>query len=157
MARQGDSELHEKFCTEKLKRKVENKFFQAIKRKVKRQCMKVIMFYGDGSFESCSPGEPGEMPAGSMKRVCKWRFLTRSANEHRTSRSCIHCKQEDVTRSKDHAYNMRCESLTGQKQWMHKDKLRAHNIRRSGISDAKGRQRPLDLRILRSELSKAKQ
>ena len=64
---------------------------------------------------------------------------------------------EDAAKSKDHAYCRRCEALIGQKQWMHKDKPVAPSIRRRGISDAKGRQRPLDLRILRSELSKAKQ
>jgi hypothetical protein len=42
---------------------------------------------------------------------------------------------------------MRYDSLTGRKQWMHKDELDAQNIRRSNISEAKGRKRPLDLCI----------
>ena len=33
---------------------------------------------------------------------------------------------------------MRRESLNGMKQWVHKDKLGAQNIRRSGIAHAKG-------------------
>jgi tRNA1(Val) A37 N6-methylase TrmN6 len=69
------------------------------------------------------------------------------ANEHRTSRSCIHCKQEDMTKSGEHAYCMRCESLAEVKQRMHKDKLGAQHIRRSSVSSAKERQRPLDPRI----------
>ena len=82
-----------------------------------------------------------------MKRACKRHFLTRSANKHRTSRSCIHFRQEDATKADDHAYCMRYDSLTGRKQWMHKDELDAQNIRRSNISEAKGRKRPLDLCI----------
>jgi len=31
------------------------------------------------------------------------------------------------------------------RQWMHKDNLGAQNIRRSGMSNAKGRERPLAL------------
>jgi hypothetical protein len=42
---------------------------------------------------------------------------------------------------------MRYDSLTGREQWMHKDELDAQNIRRSNISEAKGRKRPLDLCI----------
>jgi hypothetical protein len=68
----------------------------------------------------------------------------------------MHCKQEDVTKSKDHAYSIRCEPLSGQKERVHKDKLGAQNIRRSGISEAKGRRRPLDLRVPPSERRKAK-
>lgn len=69
------------------------------------------------------------------------------ANEDGTSRSCIHCKQEDMTKSEDHAHCMRCEALAEVKQRMHKDKLGAQHIRRSSVSNAKERQRPLDLRI----------
>ena len=69
------------------------------------------------------------------------------ANEDGVSRSCIHCKQQDMTKSEDHAYCMCCESLEEVKQRMHKDKLGAQHIRRSSVSNAKERQRPLDLRI----------
>jgi hypothetical protein len=51
-----------------------------------------------------------------MKWACKQHFLTQSANEHKTSMSCIHCKQEDVTKAGDHLYSMRCEFLTGAKE-----------------------------------------
>ena len=36
-------------------------------------------------------------------------------------------------------------SLYPDRQWMHKDNLGAQNIRRSGMSNARGRERPLAL------------
>jgi len=142
---------HLQFRPEKLQRKVVENFFQAITRKVKRHGKEAAIFYDDGSFESSGAGAPGGVPIGSMKRACKWRYLTRAASEHRTSRLCMHCKQEDATETEDHAQCMRCEAPTRQKQWAHKDKRGAQNIGRSGISDAKGRRRPLDLRVPPSE------
>ena len=52
---------------------------------------------------------------------------------------------------KDHASCMRCETLVGQKQQVHRDKRGAQNV-----SDAKGPRRPLDLRVPRSGRLKAK-
>ena len=42
-------------------------------------------------------------------------------------------------------------SLTGKKQLVHQTKLGTQNIRRSRISGAKGRERPLNLQVLPSE------
>ena len=55
------------------------------------------MFYGDGTFSSSGPGEPG-----SVKRTCGRPFLIGSASDRRTSRVCTQC--------------MRCEALARQKQ-----------------------------------------
>lgn len=96
------------------------------KKKLGRNRQNAIMFYGEGTFDSTGPSEHGGRPAGCMKRAYKRHFLTRPANVHRTLRSCIHCKEQDVTKEGDHAFCNRCESLTDTRQYMHKDKLGAN-------------------------------
>jgi hypothetical protein len=122
-----------------------NNYFQAIKKKLAGQKQNAIVFYGDGTLLSGGPGERGDVPAGSLKGACKRHFLTRSANEHRMSRSCIHCKQQEMMKVQHHA-SANAVSLYLDRQWVHKDKVGVQNIRRSSISNAKGRDRPLDLR-----------
>jgi hypothetical protein len=139
--------VHPKFRTERLKGKIVNNNFQKIKKKLSRNRQNAIMFYGEGTFDSTGPSEHGGRSTGSMKRAYKRHFLTRPANVHRTLRSCIHCKEQDVTKEGDHAFCNRCESLTNTRQYMHKDKLGAKKIPRSGISDSRGRERPLDLSV----------
>jgi hypothetical protein len=121
-----------------------NNHFQTIKKKLARQEQNAIVFYGDGTFLSDGPGERGGVPAGSLKRACKRHFLTRSANEHQMSQSCIHCKQQEVMKVQHHA-SANAVSLHLDRQLVHKDKFGVQNIRRSSISNAKGRDRPLDL------------
>jgi hypothetical protein len=54
--------------------------------------------------------------------------------------------QRKITKVHDHAYRQRCEAVFGRIHGVHKDKLGPQNIRRSAITDAKGRKMPLDLR-----------
>jgi hypothetical protein len=151
VACKGERQLHLKFRTERLKRKCVDEYFQSIRRKCRNVLghEKVVIMYGNGVFPSTGPGENGGGPTQSTKRACKRHFVTRSANEYRTSRSCIYCKEDDVTkvnRKDDHVFCKRCERLAGKREYVHKDKMGAMNIRRSGISEAKKRERPLDLR-----------
>ena len=68
--------------------------------------------------------------------------------EHKGRDDAISGKDIDDARAKvhDHAYRQRCESVFGRIHGVHKDKLGPQHIRRSAISDAKGREMPLDLR-----------
>jgi len=135
---QGNQEFHSKFRTERLKRNVVDNYFKTIKRKLNRPGQNAIVFYRVGTFPSRGPGGREGVLTGSLKQACKRHFLSRSANEHRLPRSCVFCKQEDVTKTEDHAYCQHCESVCGKERYVHRDKLGAQNIQRSDISDAKG-------------------
>jgi hypothetical protein len=138
VACQGDRELHLKFRTERGKTQVVDRFFQEIRKKCNNN---IVIMYGDGQFNASGPGEPGGVPTKSMKRACKRHFLTRSANEFRTSRSCPFCKQADVADAgSDRVLCQHCLASAN------KDVIGAINIRRGGIAEAKKRERPEDLR-----------
>jgi hypothetical protein len=105
---QGNQEFHSKFQTERLKRNVVDNYFKTIKRKLTRPGQNAIVFYRDGTFPSRGPGGREGVLTGSLKQACKRHFLSRSAKEHRLSRSCVFCKQEDITKTEDHAYCQHC-------------------------------------------------
>jgi len=148
VATQGDTELHLKFRTEKGKTKVIDRFFQGIQDKCDKQ---VMIMYGDADFNASGRGEDGGVPTKSIKRACKRHFFTRRTSEFRTSRSCVFCKESDVTPAgtcgSDRVLCKHCLATTGNQHPIDKDVLGAINIRRSGIAEIKTRPRPIDLRL----------
>ena len=70
------------------KKKAADSYFQATQNKVGKD-MCAIMLYGNGSFP-LSPKDEDSAPTGSMKR----HFLTRGAEEHRTSMGCPFCQKK---------------------------------------------------------------
>lgn len=86
----------------------------------------------------------GGVPKGSLKRAWKRHFLARSANDYQASRSRIHCKQQDETKTHDHTYCQRCESVWGKEVCPQRQDRHSRYLENS--SNAKRRDRVLRLR-----------
>jgi len=64
---QGAHELHLKFQTKRLKRKVMDNYFWVIKKTLTGRGQKSIVFYGESTFPWGGPGDRGGIPKGSLK------------------------------------------------------------------------------------------
>lgn len=132
---QGNQEFHSKFRTERLKRNVVDNYFKTIKRKLTRRGQNAIVFYRDGTFPSRGPGGREGVLTGSLKQACKRHFCHgRQTNivfpDPASSASKKTSRRQRITRI--------ANTVCGKERYVHRDKLGAQNIQRSGISDAKG-------------------